>query len=183
MTFTELKLPGAWLIEADRFDDERGVFSPAWVGEAFAARGLETHIAQLSLTSNRRRGTLRGLHYQSAPFDEVKFVRVVRGAVFDVAVDLRPESPTFRQWIGAELSAENGRALYLPRGLAHGYQTLGDDSEVLYAVSAPYAPAHQQGVRWNDPAFAITWPLGHPTVINARDAGYPDFRPAPSGAA
>jgi dTDP-4-dehydrorhamnose 3,5-epimerase len=127
------------------------------------------------MASNHRRGTVRGMHYQSAPHQEVKVVRVVRGAIFDVAVDLRPGSPTFRQWVGVELSAANRRVLYVPTGLAHGYQTLEDDTDVLYFVSAPYVPALQQGVRWNDPAIGIDWPLGTPTIIHPRDAAYPDL--------
>jgi dTDP-4-dehydrorhamnose 3,5-epimerase len=177
MTFAPLEIGGVWLVDADVFPDDRGAFARAWMPDEFRARGLDTAIAQCSLTSNHRRGTLRGLHYQAAPFDEVKLIRAVRGAIFDVAVDLRPESPTYRRWTGVELSAANRRALYIPRGVAHGYQTLTDDAEILYFVSAPYAPDHQRGVRWNDPAFGIAWPLGTPTVIHPRDAGYPDYAP------
>jgi len=175
MTFTELAIPGVWQVDADVFSDNRGAFIRAWMPDEFAARGLETTIAQCSMATNNRRGTIRGLHYQSAPVEEVKVVRVVKGAIFDVAVDLRPDSPTFRRWVGVELSAENRRLLYLPKGMAHGYQTLTDDAEILYFVSAPYSPPHQQGVRWDDPAFAIAWPLGAPTLIHERDATYPDF--------
>lgn len=174
MTLTETELAGVWLIDADVFPDARGSFIRAWLPEEFQARGLETTIAQCSMATNHRRGTIRGMHYQAAPFEEVKVVRAVCGAIFDVAVDLRPDSPTFRRWIGAELSAANRRSLYLPGGVAHGYQTLTDNAEVLYFVSAPYAPSHAGGVRWNDPAFAIAWPLGAPTMINDRDASYPD---------
>ena len=177
MTFEELKIPGTWLVEADVFPDDRGAFARAWMPDEFRARGLDTNIAQCSLTSNHRQGTLRGLHYQSAPFDEVKLIRAVHGAIFDVGVDLRPDSPTYCQWIGVELSAENRRSLYLPRGVAHGYQTLVDGTDILYFVSTPYAPAHQCGVRWDDPAFGIVWPLGPPAVIHPRDAGYADFTP------
>jgi dTDP-4-dehydrorhamnose 3,5-epimerase len=178
MTFAETRLPGVWLIDCDVFHDDRGIFVVAWRPEPFQDRGLDTRIAQCSLVSNSRRGTIRGLHFQRPPFDEVKLVRAIRGAVFDVAVDLRPESPTFRQWVGAMLSAENRRMLYVPRGFAHGYQTLSDDSDVFYSVSAPYSRAHQEGVRWDDPAFGIEWPLGPPAAINDRDARYPDFQDA-----
>lgn len=178
MRFTPTKLPGAFFVDADVYPDERGAFERTWVRDEFAAHGLETTLIQGSLARNIKRGTLRGMHYQAAPFDEVKLVRVMRGAIFDVAIDLRPESPTFCQWVGTELTAENGRMLYIPRGLAHGYQTLTDGADVFYFVSAAYSPEHQRGVRWNDPAFGISWPLGTPTSINARDAGFPDFHTA-----
>ena len=175
MTFHETQLRGVLIIEAEVYRDERGSFMPAWLPDRFKARGLDTTIAQASLATNLRRGTIRGLHYQVAPMEEVKVIRAIRGAVFDVAVDLRPDSPTYCQWVGVELSAENRKMLYLPKGFAHGYQTLSDHAEVFYFVSAPYSPEHQRGARWNDPAFGITWPLGAPTVINERDATYPDF--------
>jgi dTDP-4-dehydrorhamnose 3,5-epimerase len=175
MTFTETKLAGVYIVDADVFPDERGAFVRAWVPGEFRARGLEDGIAQMSISSNLHRGTIRGLHYQAAPFSEVKIVRAVAGAIFDVAVDLRPASPTYRQWLGVELSAENRRLLYLPAGIAHGYQTLRDASDVLYFVSSTYSPAHQRGVRWNDPAFDVEWPLGPPTMINERDRSFPDF--------
>jgi dTDP-4-dehydrorhamnose 3,5-epimerase len=177
MTLTETALAGVWLIDADVFADERGSFIRAWMPEELAARGLETAIAQCSMAASHRRGTIRGMHYQTAPFEEAKFVRTVRGSIFDVAVDLRPGSPTFCQWVGFELSSQNRRAMYLPPGIAHGYQTLSDDTEVFYFVSAAYSPSHSAGVRWDDPAFGIAWPLGAPSMINERDAGYPDFRP------
>jgi dTDP-4-dehydrorhamnose 3,5-epimerase len=175
MTFTETRIAGVWTVDSDVFADDRGAFVRAWMPTEFAAHGLETRLEQCSMASNHRRGTVRGMHYQSAPHQEVKVVRVVRGAIFDVAVDLRPGSPTFRQWVGVELSAANRRVLYVPAGLAHGYQTLEDDTDVLYFVSAPYVPALQQGVRWNDPAIGIDWPLGTPTIIHPRDAAYPDL--------
>lgn len=175
MTFTETRIAGVWTIDSDVFPDDRGAFVRAWMPSEGAAHGLDTRIEQCSLASNHRRGTLRGMHYQSAPHEEAKVVRVVRGAIFDVAVDLRPASPTYRQWVGVELSAANRRVLYVPAGLAHGYQTLEDHTDVLYFVSAPYVPELQQGVRWNDPAIGIDWPLGAPTVIHPRDAAYPDL--------
>jgi dTDP-4-dehydrorhamnose 3,5-epimerase len=175
MTFTETRLPGVWVIDADEFPDTRGAFVLAWAPEPFEERGLETKISQIGIGVNIRQGTIRGLHFQRPPFDEVKLIRVVRGGIFDVAVDLRPESKTLRQWVGEILTAENRRMLYVPRGFAHGYQTLDDRTEVMYSVSKPYSQAHQDGVRWNDPAFAIDWPLGSPSSINERDATYPDF--------
>jgi dTDP-4-dehydrorhamnose 3,5-epimerase len=178
LLFTETRLPGVWLIDCEVFPDDRGAFAPAWRPDAFAARGLETAIAQASLASNIRRGTIRGLHYQTAPFEEAKTVRVVRGAIHDVTVDLRPDSPTYLQWIGVDLTADNRRMVYVPRGCAHGYQTLVDDTDVFYFVSAVYSPAHQQGIRWDDPAVGIQWPLGAPARISERDRHFPDLRPA-----
>lgn len=173
MTFTDTPIDGVWIIDSDVFSDERGDFVRAWMPEEFRARGLETGIAQCSIASNRARGTIRGLHYQVAPHEEVKVIRAIAGRVWDVAVDLRPDSPTYRRWVGVELTAAGRRMLYLPRGIAHGYQTLTDDAEVLYFVSAPYSPAHQRGLRWDDPAIGIDWPLGSPTRVSPRDAGFP----------
>lgn len=167
-----------WIVDCDVFPDDRGFFAPAWLPGPFAERGLETTIVQASLSSNIRRGTIRGLHYQAAPFEEVKLVRVVRGAVHDVTVDLRPDSPTYLQWIGVDLSADNRRMLYVPRGVAHGYQTLSDAADVFYFVSTPYSPAHQQGIRWDDASIGVRWPLGAPTSISERDRAFPDLRPA-----
>lgn len=175
MQFTETRIAGVWLIDSDTFPDERGSFTRAWMPEEFEAHGLSTNIAQCMFADNRLKGTLRGMHYQADPMWEHKTVRVTRGAIYDVAVDLRPDSPTYCQWVGAELTARNRRILYMPPGFAHGYQTLEDDTEVFYFVSKGYAPALQRGVRYNDPAFGITWPLGAPTMINERDATYPDF--------
>jgi len=175
ITFTETAIPGVLIVQSQRIRDERGALEVPWHEAPFAARGLETHVAQCNIATNPRRGTIRGMHYQAAPFEEVKVIRPIRGAVFDVVVDLRRDSPTFRRWVGVELDAAAGRMLYVPRGFAHGYQTLTDDAEVLYIVSAQYSPPHQRGVRWNDAAFGIEWPLGSPAVINPRDASYPDF--------
>ena len=175
MQFEHTDIPGVLVVTPDIFADERGLFVRAWMPDEFAARGLDTRIAQGSLAVTHKRGSIRGLHYQAAPFQETKIVRAVRGSIFDVAVDLRRDSPTFRRWVGAELSAENRRLMYLPEGVAHGYQTLTDDAEVFYFVSAPYSPDHARGVRWDDPAFGIVWPLGSPTSINDRDASYPDL--------
>jgi dTDP-4-dehydrorhamnose 3,5-epimerase len=177
MKFTDTPIAGVHIVEPDVFPDDRGVFTVAWLPGDFAARGLDTRIAQASSALTRARGSIRGLHYQAAPFEEAKLVRVTQGAVWDVAVDLRADSLTYLQWTSCELSAANRRMLYIPPGCAHGYQTLEPDTEVFYFVSAPYSPAHQRGARWNDPAFAIAWPLGQPATINARDASYPDLVP------
>lgn len=175
MTFTEQHIPGVFLIECDVFADARGSFTRAWMPEEFQAHGLSTAIAQCMFAHNHRAGTIRGMHWQADPMWEHKTVRVTRGAIYDVAVDLRPDSPTYLQWVGAELTADNRRILFIPPGCAHGYQTLVDDTEVFYFVSKDYSPAHQRGARYNDPAFDIRWPLGAPTMINERDAQYPDF--------
>ena len=176
MIYCATGIEGAWMIEAERLRDERGFFARTWDAEEFAERGLDPRLAQCSISYNRARGTLRGLHYQAAPFEEAKLVRCTAGAIFDVVVDLRPESGSFRGWFGEELSAENRRALYVPEGCAHGFLTLADDSEVHYQISQFYAPEAARGVRWDDPAFGITWP-GEVLVINDRDRTYPDFRP------
>jgi dTDP-4-dehydrorhamnose 3,5-epimerase len=173
MKFVETEIPGVLIVSPDVFGDDRGEFVINWMPDEFAARGLETTIAQASGAVTLERGSIRGLHYQAAPFEEAKVVRVTRGAVFDVAVDLRPDSPTYLKWVGAELTSSNRQIMYVPKGCAHGYQTLVDDTEVFYFVSARYSPPHQRGVRWDDPAIGIRWPLGAPTRINERDASYP----------
>jgi dTDP-4-dehydrorhamnose 3,5-epimerase len=176
MQIHETRIPGVLIIEGDVFADERGSVMPAWVAGEFADRGLTATFVQWNIVRNHRRGTLRGMHYQRPPLAEVKLVRAVRGSIFDVAVDLRPDSPTFCQWTGVELSPERPHLFYLPAGVAHGYQTLEDDAEVMYLISAPYSAAHQAGVRWDDPAFGITWPITPPSAIHPRDAGYPSLR-------
>jgi dTDP-4-dehydrorhamnose 3,5-epimerase len=178
MRIHETKIPGVLVIEGDVFADDRGSVMPAWVAPEFAARGLADTFVQCNIVRNHRRGTLRGMHYQRPPMAEVKLVRAVRGSVFDVAVDLRTESPTFCQWTGIELSPARPHLFYLPVGVAHGYQTLEDDAEVMYLISSPYSAAHQAGVRWNDPAVGIEWPITPPAVIHPRDAGYPDLQVA-----
>ena len=175
MRLTETALPGVVIIDCETFPDARGSFSRVWHVAELSACGFDAPVTQCTTAFNHRRGTVRGMHYQAPPMGEVKLVRATRGAIFDVAVDLRPDSPTFRRWIGLELSADNRRTLLIPIGLAHGYQTLTDDAEVMYFMSSDYSPPHQRGVRWNDPAFGIEWPLGEPTMINDRDRTYPDF--------
>lgn len=173
MNFIETALPGVVIVAPDLKGDERGFFARTWCAEEFAMHGLAARVAQCNLSYNRTRGTVRGLHYQAPPAAEDKLVRVVRGAIFDVAVDLRPDSPTFLQWVGVELTADNRQALYVPKGCAHGFQTLTDDAELFYQMSEFYAPALACGVRWDDPLFAIAWPLPV-QVISERDANYPD---------
>lgn len=175
MRIAETSLPGVYLLDADVFPDDRGQFVRAWAADELAAHGLDTNVAQWCVATNTGRGTIRGMHFQMGPADGAKTIRVSRGAVFDVAVDLRPDSPTFRRWFGVELSAGAASSLYIPRGCAHGYQTLVNDTELFYLIAAPYAPSQQGGVRWDDPAFGISWPLGPPTRINDRDRSYPDF--------
>lgn len=174
MIFTETKLEGGFLIELEKFEDERGFFALSWSEEEFTRRGLVSQLVECNVSFNRKKGTLRGLHYQEAPHGQAKLVRCTRGSVYDVIVDLRPESPTFKDWVSAELSAENHLALYVPTDFAHGFQTLEDKSEVLYQMSRPHVPASGRGVRWNDPAFGIKWPEGERIII-ARDTEYADF--------
>jgi dTDP-4-dehydrorhamnose 3,5-epimerase len=176
--FTALPLPGAFRLEPELVPDERGFFARLWCADEFAAQGLRTDFVQSSVSFNRSRGTLRGLHYQLPPHAETKVVRCIRGAVFDCLVDLRPDSPTYRHWHSCELSAENRHSLYIPEGVAHGFQTLVDDTELLYEITAAYAPAAARGIRWNDPAFAIEWPMAEP-ILSARDQSYPNYEPHP----
>jgi dTDP-4-dehydrorhamnose 3,5-epimerase len=172
--FTPTPLAGAVLLELERKTDERGFFARTWCREEFIAQGLDPALAQCSVSFNHRRGTLRGLHLQAAPHAETKLVRCTRGAVWDVIVDLRPQSSTFRQHFAAVLSAEEGSALYIPPGMAHGFQTLEDATEVFYQISVPYAPESARGYRWNDPAFGIPWPEPV-TSISERDREWPDW--------
>lgn len=174
MKFTETRVAGVFEIEIETHVDERGFFARTWCHREFEEHGLNPRLAQCSISFNPRKGTLRGLHFQAEPHPESKLVRCTRGAIFDVAVDLRPDSPTFRQWTGAVLSAENRKMLYIPPSCGHGLLTLEDKSEALYLISEDYYPALSRGVRWNDPAFGVEWPE-HPRVISDRDAQYPDF--------
>jgi dTDP-4-dehydrorhamnose 3,5-epimerase len=174
MIFRETTIEGVWVIEPERYEDERGFFARTWDTEEFARRGLNGRLVQSSISYNRRRGTLRGMHYQARPHEEAKLVRCTSGSIFDVAVDLRTDSATFRRWVGTELSAENRLAMYVPEGCAHGFLTLGEDAEVAYLISEFYAPDAARGVRWNDPAIGIDWPADV-LVVNERDRSYPDF--------
>lgn len=176
MQFTKTELDGAWLVEPAPARDSRGWFARTFCVQEFAAHGLETRFAQHSTSQNVKRGTLRGMHFQTAPHAEAKLVRCLKGAILDVIVDLNPGSPTYREWRSFELSAANTRQLYIPRGFAHGFQTLEDDCEIGYLISDFYAPAAATGVRWNDPAFAIAWPLPV-TVMSEKDQAWPDYAP------
>jgi dTDP-4-dehydrorhamnose 3,5-epimerase len=174
MIFRETALPGVMIVQQERREDHRGYFARTFCADEFIDHGLDPRCVQASVSFNRRRGTLRGLHYQVPPYAEVKLVRCLRGAIWDVALDLRPDSPTFRSHIGVELTAESGDAIYIPPGLAHGFQTLEDNTEVFYQMSERYAPAAQHGVRFDDPAFGIQWPLPSPILLE-RDRSYADF--------
>jgi dTDP-4-dehydrorhamnose 3,5-epimerase len=174
MRFTETKVAGAFLIEPEPIADERGFFARTWCREEFADHGLNPSLAQANVSFNHRKGTLRGLHYQADPHAEAKLVRVTRGAIWDLALDLRRDSPTFLEWVTVELTAENRRTLYVPEQFAHGYQTLADETEVWYQISERYAPDAARGLRWDDPRLAIEWPAAERRVISARDRAWPD---------
>lgn len=174
MKFSETALKGAFIIEPERIEDERGFFARTFCRREFEARGLNPDLVQCSISFNHQRATLRGMHYQSAPHAEAKLVRCTRGAIYDVIIDLRPQSPTFRRWVAVDISAENHLMVYVPEGFAHGFQTLQDETEVSYYISEFYSPECARGVRWNDPAFAIGWPIADP-VISARDQTHPEF--------
>lgn len=174
MIFKKTKLSGVYLLEPERINDARGFYACMWSASEFAEHGIDPRPVQCNLSFNPCKGTLRGMHYQHAPHEETKIVRCTMGAVFDAVIDLRPDSPTFKQWIGMTLTADNREMLAVPPGCAHGYLTLADNTEVFYQVSAYYAPTHGAGVRWNDRAFGIQWPA-EVTVIADRDRDYPDF--------
>ncbi len=172
MIFTALSLPGAYAIEPEPAADERGFFARLWCAKEFAAKGLRTDFVQSSISFNHRRGTLRGLHYQAPPHAETKLVRCIRGAAYDVIVDLRPDSPTYLSWCACELTAENGRAVYIPAGLGHGFQTLADDTELHYSISNFFEPGAARGLRWDDPALRIPWPIKE-TILSEKDKRWP----------
>lgn len=175
MIFTETAVSGAFVVAPEPAEDSRGFFARTFCAETFATRGLCSSFQQISISANTRRATLRGLHLQKIPHGEIKLVRCTAGAVFDVIVDVRANSPTFRHWFGIELSTENHLQLYIPEGVAHGFQTLRDNSEMTYHISSPYVPASQAGMRWNDPTIAIDWPLPEEAIISDRDRNLPDF--------
>jgi dTDP-4-dehydrorhamnose 3,5-epimerase len=174
MIFTPTELQDAVIIDPEVREDARGFFARIWCQDELGAQGLNTSVVQVNMSYSRTRGTLRGMHYQRAPHAETKLVRCTMGAIYDVIVDIRPESPTYLRWIGVELSAKNHRMLYIPEGFAHGFQTLTDDVEVTYQVTAFYTPGAEGGARYDDPAFGIRWPLDV-TVISEKDRGWPDF--------
>jgi dTDP-4-dehydrorhamnose 3,5-epimerase len=174
MIFKETKLKGAYIIEIEPLADERGFFARSFCQKEFEEHGLNPCIVQCNISYNKERGTLRGMHYQVAPYEEAKLVSCVRGAIYDVIIDLRPNSPTCAQWLAVELSSENNNMIYIPEGFAHGFQTLKDDTVVFYQMSEFYHSECARGVRWDDPAFGIKWRLRHP-ILSERDQGYLDF--------
>ncbi len=174
MRFAETALKGAYIIELEAAEDERGFFARTFCRREFAGRGLNSGVAQCSISYNARKGTLRGMHYQVEPHAEAKLVHCVRGSLYDVIIDLRPESETYCRWVGEQLSGDNRRLIYVPEGFAHGFQTLEDDTMVYYQISEFYAPQSARGVRWNDPAFGIKWPFSDP-IISEKDRLLPDY--------
>jgi dTDP-4-dehydrorhamnose 3,5-epimerase len=174
MIFTETILPGSFLIQTEPIRDERGFFARTWCEKEFRDHGLNPSLRQASISFNLKKGTLRGMHYQVDDFGETKLIRCLSGAIFDVIIDLRRHSTTFAKHFGVVLSAKDTKMLYVPEGCAHGFQTLADDTEISYQISQFYSPEHSRGVRWNDPAFAINWPLPDP-ILSARDQSFPDF--------
>jgi dTDP-4-dehydrorhamnose 3,5-epimerase len=172
MRFTETELAGVFIVDIDALEDERGFFARSWCALEFAAQGLDSCVVQCNISFNRHAGTLRGLHYQRAPHEEVKLVRCIRGRAWDVVADLRPDSPSWRQWTAIELSADNHRMVYIPGGVAHGFQTLVPDTELFYQMGSFYEPGAAAGVRWDDPVLGIDWPLGNP-VVSDRDRTLP----------
>lgn len=177
MRFEKLPLEGAYLIEQDLINDERGFFSRLFCPEEVRLQGIDPQILQINNSYSAAKGTLRGMHYQLPPKQEMKWVRCIRGAIYDVILDLRPSSPTFGQWYGETLSADNRRMMYVPKGFAHGFLTLTEPSEIIYFVSESYSKEKERGVRWNDPAFSIRWPFA-PQVISEKDRAHPDFDPS-----
>jgi dTDP-4-dehydrorhamnose 3,5-epimerase len=174
MKFTETDLPGAYLVEPERIEDERGFFARTYCRREFEDHRLDLTLVQCSISFNRQRGTLRGMHYQCEPHAETKLVRCTRGAIYDVILDVRRGSPTFGRWVSAILGADNRLMLYVPEGVAHGFQTLEPDSEIFYQMSQFYSPDHARGIRWNDAAFSIEWPIASP-IISERDRTHPAF--------
>ncbi len=174
MIFTETELKGAYIIDIEKREDPRGFFARAWCQKEFESQNLISRLAQANISFNKKRGTLRGMHYQVAPYEETKLVRCTRGAICDVIIDLRPDSPTYKQWIGVELTENNYKMLYVPENFGHGFLTLEDNAEVAYQVSQFYSPAAERGARYNDPAFGIKWPIDI-QVISDKDKSWPDY--------
>ena len=175
MIFTETTLKGAFVVELEKHEDERGFFARTFCRKEFEAHGLNPNLVQCNISYNTKKGTLRGMHYQVAPYQEAKLISCIRGAIYDVVIDLRAESPTYCQWFAVELSAKNYKMLYVPENFAHGFQTLEDNTVVFYQMSEFYHPECARGVGWDDPAFGIKWPLSN-RVVSKRDLSYPDFR-------
>jgi dTDP-4-dehydrorhamnose 3,5-epimerase len=176
MKFSPTALAGLVVIDVEAIGDDRGYFGRTFCADEFAANDLPTAFPQCNVSFNRKRGALRGMHWQADPSPEGKLVRCVRGAILDVAIDLRPDSGTYKRWLGLELTQENMRALYIPPGFAHGFQTLEDETEVFYQMTAPFRPELARGVRWDDPAFGVIWPIADP-ILSARDAAFADYAP------
>ena len=176
MIFRETTLKGAFVIEMEKFEDKRGFFARAWCQKEVEANGLVSRVAETNISFNKRRGTLRGMHYQVAPYEQVKLVRCTAGVIYDVIIDMRPDSPTFRKWTGVELTAENYTMLYVPENFAHGFQTLENNTEVTYQVSQFYSPESERGVRYDDPVFQVEWPLPV-EVISEKDIAWPYCSP------
>jgi dTDP-4-dehydrorhamnose 3,5-epimerase len=174
MIFIETKLKGAYIIELEKIEDKRGFFARAWCQKEFEAKGLTGRVVQTNVSFNKKKGTLRGMHYQIHPYEETKLVRCTRGSIYDVIVDLRPHSTSHKQWVGVELTAKNYKMIYVPEGFAHGFQTLEDKTEVTYQVSQSYTPGAEAGVRYNDSVFRIYWPLGV-QVISEKDESWADY--------
>jgi len=175
MIFTETKLNGAYVIEIQKLEDIRGFFARVWCKNEFETHGLISHLTQTNISFSKKEGTLRGMHYQVEPNQESKLIRCTKGAIYDVIIDLRPNSPTYKKWLGVELTAENYNMLYVPEDFAHGFQTLEDDTEVVYQVSQFYSPQSERGVRYNDPAFGIRWPI-EVQVVTDKDKNWADYR-------
>jgi dTDP-4-dehydrorhamnose 3,5-epimerase len=174
MIFKELQLKGVFTVDLEPKEDNRGFYARAWCRDEFGQHGLVTDFAQINISYTHKKGTVRGLHYQVPPHGEVKLVRCVRGAIFDVVVDMRPDSPTYRQWLGIELSADNRRALYVPENFAHGFASLTDDCELIYSISSSYHPEAERGIRYNDPAIGIEWPVDI-EIMSDKDRNMPDL--------
>jgi dTDP-4-dehydrorhamnose 3,5-epimerase len=174
MIFAETILKGAYLIELEKIEDHRGFFARTWCQREFSVHGLNPGLVQCSVSFNKRKGTLRGMHFQIAPYQEAKLVRCTQGAIYDALIDLRRNSPTYKKYVSVTLTCENYRMVYIPEGVAHGFQTLRDNTEVFYQMSQVYSADHARGIRWNDPAFGIEWPEDDRTILE-RDQNYPDF--------
>lgn len=174
MIFTETKLKGAFEIEIKKLEDDRGFFGRSWCANEMKDHGLKHELCQANTSFSKKKGTLRGMHYQADPYQETKLIRCTRGSIYDVIIDLRPGSPTFKQWIGVELTQDNYKMLYVPEDFAHGFITLEDDSEVTYLVTQFYTPGAEKGIRWNDPAFSIQWPF-EPVIMTEKDKNHPHF--------
>ncbi len=180
MIFEETRLPGAYIIQLEPIRDNRGFFSRVFCQREFEALDLTTEFVQANMTYSMEKGTLRGLHYQIRPHKEVKLVHCPQGAIYDVILDMRPDSPTYLEWVSVELTAENRKMLYIPGEFAHGYQTLADDTEVFYQVAQFYAPDFERGIRWDDPTFQIEWPETSRPILSEKDKAWPDFQPEQS---